>query len=72
MLVTKKPSPEIIMSVARPVACAEPWVKLVEMPATWTPRPIWAGLVPPALGLRARRRPGSSGDRVSWNWVEEP
>jgi hypothetical protein len=68
--VTKKPSPEIIMSVERPVACAEPCAKFVEMPATRTPRPICAGLVPPcsAWGPAA---PCVSCDRVSWNWVAD-
>src|SRR3954447_1058566 len=42
----KKPSPLIMKSVDRPVFCVEPWLKLVLIPATLTPRPTWAGLVP--------------------------
>src|SRR5690606_25910365 len=68
--VTKNPSPEIIMSVARPVFWLEPWVKLVEMPATCTPRPTWAGLEPPrsASGPVA---PWVIWDKVSWNCTDE-
>ena len=31
------------------MVCAAPWLKFVKMPATLTPRPICAGLVPPRL-----------------------
>src|SRR3954468_9210033 len=41
------------MSVGRAVVWFEPWVKLPEVPATWTPRPIWIGLVPPRWALPA-------------------
>src|SRR4051795_9088533 len=45
-------------SVERPVFCVEPWLKLVVMPATLTPRPTWAGLVPAesAVGAEPLRR----------------
>ena len=45
-------------SVALPVFWAEPWPKLVEMPASLTPRPTWLGLVPPSevLGMFELRR----------------
>src|SRR6478752_2838842 len=70
LLVTKKPSPEIIMSVARPVLCEEPWAKLVLTPATRTPRPICAGLLPPDSPCGAEA-PWVICERVSWNWVVE-
>src|SRR4051812_36625030 len=40
-------------SLARPVFCVDPWPKLVVMPATLTPRPTWAGLVPAVSPLGA-------------------
>jgi hypothetical protein len=51
-------------SVLRPVTWAAPWAKLVSMPASRTPRPTWAGLVPPlpACGAPA---PRTIWDRVS-------
>ena len=51
--VTKKPSPLIMKSLSRPVLWAEPWPKLVVISATFTPRPTWAGLVPPAFAVGA-------------------
>ena len=44
---TKNPSPSIMKSVARPVVCVAPCAQFVLMPATFTPRPTWAGLLPP-------------------------
>ena len=58
------------MSVARPVLCEEPWAKLVLTPATRTPRPIWAGLLPPVSPWGAEA-PWVIWDSVSWNWVED-
>src|SRR4051794_27751956 len=40
-------------SVERPVFCVEPCPKLVVMPATFTPRPTWAGFVPPRSAVGA-------------------
>src|SRR5438477_389385 len=68
LFTTKKPSPWIIRSVSRPVFCAAPWEKLLVMPASRTPRPTCAGLVPPvpACGAPAARTIWLS---VSWNVV---
>jgi hypothetical protein len=63
-LVTKKPSPLIMKSLARPVFWVEPWPKLVVMPATLTPRPTWAGLVP-ALSPCGEEPLRRTWDRVS-------
>jgi hypothetical protein len=68
--VTKKPSPEIIRFVARPVAWVEPCAKLVEMPATSTPSPTWAGLVPPTPSW-GPAAPVVSCESVSWNWADD-
>ena len=65
---TKKPSPEIIRSVARPVVWAAPWLKLLEMPATRVPSPTWDGLLPPCAAVGAAA-PSSSWLRVSWKTV---
>src|SRR3954471_13615515 len=59
----KKPSPLIMKPVDRPVFCVEPWLKLVPIPATLTPRPTWAGLVP------AVSRYGAEPWRSSWETV---
>src|SRR5689334_12658386 len=56
------------MSVLRPVICDAPCVKLVVMPATRTPRPTCAGLVPPTPGW-APPAFCRTWLRVSWNWV---
>ena len=53
------------MSVDLPVDWVEPCEKLVEMPATCTPRPIWAGLVPPWSGVAAPA-PWVICESVSW------
>src|SRR3712207_6307181 len=57
-------------SVERPVFCVEPCPKLVVMPATLTPRPTCAGLVPPpsAVGAEPLRM---TWDRVSSKTVWE-
>src|SRR6478609_3895889 len=64
------PSPWIIRSVAAPVVCAEPWVKLPRVAATWTPSPTWIGLVPP-LPAPAAPAPRMTWLRVSWKTVVE-
>src|SRR5690625_4198804 len=56
------------MSVLRLVSWAAPWVKFVVTPATRTPRPIWAGLVPPWPGCGAPAF-WTIWLRVSWNCV---
>src|SRR5919107_1186091 len=58
-------------SLARPVFWVEPWPKLVLMPATLTPRPTCAGLVPATspLGAEPLR---STWDRVSSKTVWLP
>src|SRR3954470_15949901 len=53
VFVTKKPSPLIMKSLSRPVAWVEPWLKLVAIAATFTPRPTWAGFVPAVLAVGA-------------------
>src|SRR4051794_41086875 len=67
----KKPSPLIMKSLARPVFWVDPWPKLVVMPATLTPRPTCAGLVPAVspLGEEPLR---STCDRVSSKTVWLP
>ena len=61
--VTKKPSPSIMKSVERPVDWVAPWVQLVVMAATLTPRPTWAGFVPP------RSAAGAPPARMTWESV---
>src|SRR6478736_4797794 len=65
------PSPWIIRSVARPVVWLEPWLKLVLVAASWTPRPTWIGLLPPrpVVGF-GREAPVSICERVSAKTVE--
>jgi hypothetical protein len=53
------------------VVCAEPWLKLVDVAATCTPRPTCCGLVPPTLAL-APAAPVSIWLRVSWKTVVLP
>src|SRR4051794_41955535 len=60
----KKPSPLIMKSLARPVFWVDPWPKLVVMPATLTPRPTCAGLVP-AVSPLGGEPVRSTCDRVS-------
>ncbi len=69
--VTKKPSPSIMKSVDRPVDWVAPWVQLVVMAATLTPRPTWAGFVPPRLCAGAPPERITC-DRVSWKTVWDP
>src|SRR3954451_20545367 len=64
------PSPWIIRSVARPVVWAAPWLKLVLVAASWTPRPTWMGLLPPRFTL-ALDAAVSIWLNVSWKTVEE-
>src|SRR4051794_38296537 len=59
----KKPSPLIMKSVERPVFCVEPWLKLVLIPATLTPSPTCAGLVPAVSAV------GAEPLRSSWESV---
>src|ERR1700754_2485385 len=67
---TNIPSPWIIRSVGRPVVCEEPWRKLVLVAATWTPSPIWIGLVPPRPAVALAPEPAVSiWLRVSWKTV---
>src|SRR5215204_7536689 len=58
-------------SVERPVFCVAPWVQLVVVAATLTPRPTCAGFVPPrsAAGAPPARM---TWDRVSWKTVCDP
>ena len=44
-------------------------MKLAFVAASWTPSPIWIGLVPPRFGLAAAA-PVSIWLRVSWKTVE--
>src|SRR3954447_21258156 len=69
--VTKKPSPSIMKSVDRPVDWVAPWVQLVVIAATFTPRPTCAGFVPPrsAAGAPPARITCES---VSWKTVWDP
>src|SRR3954451_6009330 len=55
-------------SVDRPVVCVAPCVQLVVVAASLTPRPTWAGFVPPrsAAGAPPAR---TTCDRVSWKTV---
>src|SRR4051812_32436370 len=54
-------------SVDRWVLWVEPWLKWVAMPATFTPSPTWAGLVPPvSVGAEPLL---STWERVSWKTV---
>src|SRR5690606_19738283 len=66
----KNPSPWIAKSVVRPVSCSAPWAKFVVMPATLEPRPMVAGLVPPAVAVGAPA-PRSTWLSTSWNTVVE-
>src|SRR3954462_6893899 len=58
-------------SVARPVLCVAPWFQLVVIAATFTPRPTWAGLVPPRFWAAAPPA-RITWDSVSWKTVWLP
>src|SRR3954465_6908688 len=58
-------------SVARPVLCVAPWFQLVVIAATFTPRPTWAGLVPPRF-CAAAPPARMTWDSVSWKTVWLP
>src|SRR4051812_48692161 len=68
----KKPSPWMATSVARPVDCEAPWLNRVVMAPTFTPRPTWAGLVPPAPPPAGELAPLSIWLRRSWKitWLD--
>jgi hypothetical protein len=55
-------------SVDRLVLWVEPWLKFVVMPATFTPRPTWAGFVPPVVVVGAEPLL-NTWERVSWKTV---
>src|SRR3954454_6292461 len=58
-------------SVARPVLWVAPWFQLVVMAATFTPRPTWAGFVPPRF-CAAAPPARMTWDSVSWKTVWLP
>ncbi len=53
LLVTKKPSPEIIMSVARPVLCEEPWAEVGADAGDPDTEADLGGVAAAGFGLRA-------------------